>query len=289
MTAVETLEVTEPGVVLGIPHEVYLADPVRGGSLSHSGAKTIVNKTPALFHYEREHGRPDKRTFDFGNAAHMVLLGVGPTITAVDADNWLTKAAKQQRDEIRAEGGVPILAAEMAVVVEMADAIRRHPIASKLLEPGSGEPEASAFAQDPDTGVWLRCRYDWLRQPGESGRLLLVDFKTANSADEESFSKAAASYGYAIQDAFYSKIARLLGLADDVAFLFVVIEKTPPYLVNVIQLDVTARAIGALLTCRAIDTYRACTESGEWPGYPPEVNLVSLPPWVERSFETELS
>jgi hypothetical protein len=100
MTAAEADQpfvVTEPGVHLDIPHEVYLADPVVGGSLSHSGAKTIVNKTPALFAYERENGRPNKAAFDLGHAAHQIVLGVGPEIVAVDASTTRRRARPTPR------------------------------------------------------------------------------------------------------------------------------------------------------------------------------------------------
>jgi hypothetical protein len=291
----EPLVITEPGLYPDIPHDVYLADPVLGGSLSHSGAKTIVNKTPALFAYERENGRANKRAYDIGHAAHQIVLGVGPDIeivqkvtkdgTKVDATDYQTKSAQDFRDAAYLRGAVPILRHEYEATVAMADAIRQHPIASKLLAPGSGQPEVSAFAQDPATGVMLRCRYDWLRQPGPSGRLLLVDYKSTNAADVEAFAKSTWSYGYFIQDAFYTKIARLLELADDIAFLFVIQETSAPYLVNVVQLDVTARRIGAILTLRAIATYAECTRTGIWPGYGDDISLVSLPIWAERQFE----
>jgi hypothetical protein len=303
VTAVEAHEplvITEPGLYPEIPHDVYLADPVLGGSLSHSGAKTIVNKTPALFAYERENGRANKRAYDIGHAAHQIVLGVGPAIeivqkvtkdgTKVDATDYQTKSAQDFRDAAYLRGAVPILRHEYEATVAMADAIRQHPIASKLLAPGSGQPEASAFARDADSGIWLRCRYDYLRRPLSTGRLLLVDYKTADDASDEAFAKSAANYGYAIQDYFYSHIAELLGLADDIAFLFVAQEKHPPYLVNVIQLDAVARRIGAHLGRRAIETYRACTASGEWPGYPSaKPAIVPLPHWYERRFEDQLS
>ena len=50
----EVLTVTEPGVY-AMPFDVYLADPVPGGSLSTSGAKTLLNACPAIFAYERKH------------------------------------------------------------------------------------------------------------------------------------------------------------------------------------------------------------------------------------------
>src|SRR6266545_7773779 len=107
-----TIEVTEPGI-FDMPFDVYLADPVPGGSLSTSGAKTLLNKCPAIFAYEREHGRPDKAVFDFGHAAHSEILGDGMRI-AVIPDELLgsngatsTKAAKQFIADARADGAVP--------------------------------------------------------------------------------------------------------------------------------------------------------------------------------------
>lgn len=299
-TADEPTVITQPGVVLGMPHETYLADPVQGGSLSHSGIKTLVTKTAALFDYERTHGRPNKKSFDLGHAAHHEVLGVGPEIVVVqktakdgtkaDAGDYATKSAQDHRDAIYAAGAVPVLREQVDAVREMADSVRRHPLAAKLLASGMGEPEASAFTRDPETGVWLRCRYDYLRRPGSNGRLLLVDFKTADDASEDAFSRSAKSFGYHVQSHFYSWMARLLGLANDVAFLFVVIETKPPYLVNVIELDVTARRIGQLLTRQGIETYRRCTETGVWPGYPSEEPArVSLPVWYERQYEDQLT
>lgn len=280
--------ITKPGLVYDMEADTYLADPVKGGSLSHSGVKTIITKTPAVFAYERLNGRPNKRTFDFGHAAHQLILGAGPDIVAVDVENWRTKAAQEQAAEIRERGAVPVLAAEFEVVTAMAAAIKAHPVASKLLEPGSGQPEVSAFAQDPDTGVWLRCRYDWLRPAVADGSLLLVDYKTTIDASDEAFSKSAANYGYHIQDPFYCNVARLLGLADDITFVFVAQEKTPPYQVNVVQLDVVARQIGERQMRDAIATYKHCAETGQWPSYDNKVSLVSLPAWYEHIHEMDM-
>ena len=42
---------------------------------------------------------------------------------------------------------------------------------------------------------------------------------------------------------------------------------------------------GAELAHRARALYAHCTATGEWPGYPPEVALVSLPPYAFRDRE----
>src|SRR3954471_5458063 len=105
--------VTEPGVYPDIPELAYHADCVSEGSLSCSGAKKLLPPScPALFKWERENPPPPKRQFDFGHAAHKLVLGVGPELVGVDAPDWRTNAAKAQRDEARARGAVPLLVHE---------------------------------------------------------------------------------------------------------------------------------------------------------------------------------
>src|SRR5579864_9290707 len=103
----------------------------------------------------------------------------------------------------------------------MADAIRRHPLAGALLDPGRGSAEQSLFWADEDTGIWRRARLDGLPAPRPGRRLVIPDYKTAERADRDSIRKAVANYGYHIQAAQYTKGVRALGLDEDPAFVFV--------------------------------------------------------------------
>lgn len=282
MTAVaeaSPLTVTEPGLYT-IPDDVYHADPVPGGSLSFSGAKRIVPPgCPALFRWEQLHGRPDKATFDFGHAAHTLVLGVGAPLVVVDADDWRTKAAKEQRDAAYAAGHTPILAAEHRVVVDMADAIRQHPLASALLNPDHGAAEQSLFWHDATYDVWRRARIDWLRNRA-SGRTLVVDYKSTVCAAPSAISKAVANYSYHQQAPFYLDGVSALDIADDAAFVFLFQEKTPPYLVTVAELDDEALRIGRERNRLALEVYAECSATDTWPGYTDDVELITLPAWA---------
>jgi len=55
---------------------------------------------------------------------------------------------------------------------------------------------------DQRTGTQLRARLDWMYDPG-TGQLIIVDYKTADSADPGKFGKACADYGYHQQHAHY--------------------------------------------------------------------------------------
>jgi hypothetical protein len=271
--------VTRPGVYT-MPEEVYHADPVPGGSLSCSGAKKLL-ACPARFAWDREHPPAPTAAMELGTAAHKLVLGAGAELAVIEADDWRTKAAKEAAAAAREAGAVPLLTAEHAQVQAMAAALREHPVAAALFDPDRGDPEQSLFWVDDRTGVWLRSRLDWLpRQP--AGRLIIGDYKTAVSASPDGFSRAVLNFSYHQQAAFYTDGAAALGLDGDPAFLFVVQEKTPPYLVAVYELDALATEAGRARNRRAAEMFRDCTEAGIWPGYSAEVEPISLPPWATR-------
>lgn len=277
-----------PGVY-NMPEDVYHRDPVPGGSLSSSGARKLLPPScPALFKYEQDHPRPPKKTFDYGTAAHQLVLGSGPGIVVVDADSWRTDAAKAQAADARADGKVPLLAHEWQPVKAMADALREHPVASALFDPNHGKPEQSLFWQDERTGVWRRARLDWLPDPRPGQRLIIPDYKTTVSAAPDDLQKSIANYGYHQQSATYIDGARALNLADEkAAFVFVFQQKTPPYLVTVVQLDTVALQVGRFLNRQAIDIYAECKRTGRWPGFSDDIEILPLPPWVERQYAHE--
>jgi hypothetical protein len=270
----------QPGVTYDLDETIYHAHP---DSLSHSGAKRLIPPgSPAAFKYYRDFGEPPSDAFDFGKAAHRLVLGAGPDLVGIDADDWRTKAAKEQRDEARAHGVVPLLLRDLHRVEDMAEALREHPVARALIQPDDGQPEVSLFWYDLRAEVMLRARLDWLRDPRD-GRLILVDYKSSVTADPWEFARAAARYGYHSQAAWYSDGAKACGLSDDVSFVFVVQEKVAPYLVSVVELDSEAVRAGRSRNRKAIDLYAHCTQTGHWPGpADTDVTLVSLPSWATR-------
>lgn len=280
-TAAEPIVITEPGMYPDLDEKTYHRDPVPGGSLSVSGAKKLLAPScPARYRYDADHP-VHKPEFDFGQAAHLKVLGRGGVLDVIDAPDYKTKAARESRDAAYAGGRIPILVGELVQVEAMADAIREHPIASILLDPACGAPEQSGFWFDDEFGVWRRVRFDWLPHPSSNGRLILTDYKSAASAEPSAFGRAAANFGYHMQDDWYRDGARALGLGgDDTALVFVVQEKTPPYLVTVCELDEEAREIGRARNRRALEIYRDCAATRLWPGYSQAIETVSLPRWA---------
>lgn len=278
-----TTEATVLHGVVDMPEAEYHVRP----ELSCSGARKLLPPfCPAIYRYDRDHPTY-KEAFDFGHVAHRLVLGAGQDIEVIDAPDYRTKDAREQRDLARVEGRSPVLAHDYKMAEDMAASVLAHPLAAALMTPGEGKPEQSLFWADVNTGARLRGRVDWLPAPSQS-RPLVVDFKTSVSAHPGRFARSAADYGYAQQAAWYLDGVRALDLGDEPAFLFVVVEKTPPFLVTVIELDDEATRLGRALNRRAIDVYADCSANNHWPGYSGDVEQVSLPVYYVRAKEEEL-
>lgn len=277
-TVVETAEqITAPGIY-EMTNEEYHSHRY---ALSSSGARTLISASPAHFRYEQDHSQPVKKIWDIGNAAHKLVLGNGPVLREIEHETWNTNVAKAAVKKAREAGEIPLKPTEYQQVHDMAAALRRHPVASLLFDPEHGTPERSLFWRDEKTGVMRRARLDWLPNP-RTGRLIIPDYKTCVSAKPEKLERVIDDLGYHQQDDTYRSACHALGIADDsAAFVFVCQEKTPPYVITVIEVNAAARRIGAARNRRALETFAHCTATGHWPGYSDDVVPVALPGYAE--------
>jgi hypothetical protein len=269
MTA--AVEVEEPQIIDGLSAEDYHRDTT---SISSSGLRALLTPgCPAQFKYDRDHPQAPKREFDLGHAAHKLVLGEGEEIVVTEWDDWRTKAAREQRDAIRARGAVPLLFHEGEQVQAMADAIRQHPQAGPLFTPGNGIAERSIYWTHPATGVRVRVRPDWLIvRPDVT---LVVDLKTAADASPDGFSKAIENYSYHQQGALYLDGVEAAGLAPEGArFLFVVQSKKAPYLITVRELKDQDQDIGRGRNEEALRRYAECVATDEWPDWTGPVDTI---------------
>lgn len=275
------MTVTDPGVY-AMPDAEYFAHP----ALSQSQAKVLL-ACPARYRWQLDHPRPDTKAFDFGHAAHSMVLGTGPAIAVIPDDVLAsngavsTKAAKEFIADARAKGEVPLKAEENAQVVAMADAIRDNPDAVRLL--AAGTPEQAIVWDDGD--VQRRCKLDVLPEPSQH-RMVAADYKTTERADKESFTRSVINYGYHQQAAWYLEALAAVGISSDAGFAFVVQEKTEPYPVVVYELDEDLLAIGAELNAQAVELFRQCRDTDTWPGYPEGITVLSAPGWYLRRHQS---
>lgn len=209
------------------------------------------------------------RKFDLGKAAHAILLGKGAEFHLIDADSFLTKAAKQERDDAYAAKKIPLLRKDFEQAANMAEAARvqlQRLVDHGTLERmpfGKGETERVLIWQD--RGVWCRCRIDYLPHDGES----LNEYKTtAASAHPDLFGfRQLRQLGYDCQLAFYRRGVEACGIATSPTVGIFAQETAEPYLLSYMRLDdeVIMRANEKIE--RALRIWKRCLETNEWPGY----------------------
>lgn len=281
------MKITKPTVVRDMPEADYHSHE---DSLSASGAKLLAPPAPCPAKYRWQRDNPVyKEAFDFGHVAHRLVLGKGHEVEVLrDKDgepfeSYRTNACKEAEKLARAAGRTPILAEQYDRAVDLAAAVKADPIAGTLFS--AGEAELSLFWPDADTGVVRRARFDWLTPQAEGRRRFIVDLKTARSSEPDAFGKSAADFGYAISAAQYVDGARACGLADDPAFLLVVVEKEPPHVVTVFQVEDDLLDLGRSLMRSALRTFAECTATDTWPGYATDVTALELPGYFIHRIE----
>lgn len=252
-------------ILTDLPEEEYHRRP----ELSQSQAKTVL-ECPARYRWEFDHPTPPTDAMVFGSAVHSLVLG-GPSVVEVRADSWRSKAAKEVRDEALEAGGIPLLTKDYMKAVAMADAAMDTDMFHE------GQTEVSLFRDD------LRGRADLIDGP------LIVDLKTTVSADPDRFGRSVVDYGYHMQAAWYCDLVEALGLARAPQFVFVLVEKTAPFLTSIVELDDDAIRIGRERNAAAIEIWRECTALDVWPGYDSTLHTISLPQWAVAQHEREIA
>ena len=265
-----------------IPAAEYLTDCCPAPSLSASLAHVLLSSSP--WHAWTQHPRlnpayqtEQSEAYDLGTAAHAYILEGTTGCVLVEASDWRTKAARDQRDAARLAGRVPILATRWSDVQAMATALRAQLASHEAPIPFTGGmPEPTLMWQEDD--VWCRARLDWLHED----RRWVDDLKTTSGSAHPAAWTRSALYanGYDVQAALYRRgIKAVFGTEAEIRF--VVQENFPPYALSVIGLGPEAMALAEKKVEHAIVVWRDCLQTGVWPGYPTRICWADLPPWEE--------
>ena len=187
-----------------------------------------------------------------------------------------TKAGKQTYAELQqtvGDQGHVVSHKQMMIAEGVRQSVLNHPLASQYL--ALGQPELSVFVRDPITDVLLCCRCDWLcRYPA-----VIVDLKTSQTASADGFARHALHYGYHLQAAHYLEVCRLAKI-DAHDFVFIAVEKEPPYLCQLFHLSAQLLETTCEQWRLAVNQYAQCVADNHWPGYGNEIVSIEQPRWM---------
>lgn len=267
----------KPGLHEGLSNEAYHAGLGDVRALSSTFAKTLLFESPAEAMHQATTPK-DTDTFAFGRLVHeLTLEREVKTFADTGLSSRRGNAWAEACEAAEASGRTPITSRQMSDAQAIAAAVHGHPIAGDLLS--VGRAEVSALAHDPDHGINVQARFDWLRDP-EGEHPVIVDLKTtAGTANPRNFNRTIGTFRYHLQGAFYRRVYRLI-TGRQATFVWVVVSKEPPHTVSVIRLSEVDAATGDLLVARASDIYADCLAADNWPGYD-SIYSSALPTWAD--------
>jgi len=261
-----------PGVFHGVPAETYFAAP----GVSHSMLCNMSPpaKLPAYLAQKRE----PTVAMMIGTLTHHKLLTPNDPLPAIAIKPEGMKFSNTEGKEWRAAntGKLIVKESDWLLHERLAESITENEDRKAIFAEGS--PEVAVFAaSDVHDGILRKCRIDWVPKHGNA----LVCIKTCRDASPDGFSKALWDESYFTQAPWYLDTWNAATGEDRKAFVFVCVEKEPPYLVACYELERKDINRGRDINAARLDTYARCVKAGYWPGYWPGINPIGLPAWTD--------
>lgn len=173
-------------------------------------------------------------------------------------------------------------------IEQMANVVKEHKVVNLLRQHGGYE--ASIVANFPEWDVTCKARVDkWIAGALSAGGGIpptIVDLKKTRlgHARTDKFTKDAEDMGYDYRAAFYCDAVRPI-IGELPKYIFVVVEDTYPFAVNVLEADDDFIKIGRLKYRDSLDMYKAGVTTGVWPGYASDIGTISPSWWSKRQYK----
>ena len=279
-------------------HEIQRLEPVWGVSedtpfwnyllwdAHGSGEVRKVGHSPAHMKRERDEGKDVTTAMADGRAFHACVLEPDTEWPRYHrlADG-LDRRSKEYKAAVVEHGKDFVLRdIEYDACLGGRDRLRQHSRLRRLLD--NGRAEVSFAWHDPDTGLPMKGRADWVSEGIVGGAVL--DLKRTTDAREDAFKKIAARLGYPTQGAHYTSGLLECGV-EAKHYVAVACEVEPPYEPIVYRVSEKDMMV-ALAEWDALKRLLAwCVEHDTWPGYPEHVHVLHMGQWWEAGVQDRVA
>lgn len=246
-----------------------------------------IRRSPAHLKWRMENPPEATPALIFGQALHAAVLtpeDYGRQFAVMPNVDLRTKAGREAWDaaEAVAQGRTQIAFDWAEQIAGMVQAVRGNPMAARLLD---GPHETSYFWADTLTGEACKCRTDAETDIGDMH--LIVDVKTCQDASTDAFMRDALHYGYDVQAAMYTDGYKAV-TGREATFVFIAVEKNPPYEVNILQAGTLFMQHGQDRYRHLLGLYHECRQRNQWPGYTGfdgDIASLGLPAWLAKDYQ----
>lgn len=281
----------------GAYKDINILDYHSGEGVSKSQLD-LIHKSPAHYYHNvlNRHEQKESAAFKIGRLAHLAVLEpevFNETTAMAPPCDRRTKAGKETWASFSKDNvGKDILKEEEYRQLRAIQAsVTRHPAANLLLSGVGPTRELSVYWNqrvEPsvrfptlEKDVLCRCRPDLLIPPKSIGNErggIIVDLKTTKDASPEGFKKSVRMFRYDVQAAWYlDGVNKGFAKGEQMfaTFIFIAVEKEPPYGVGVYQLDEPDVAKGRDAARYDLETYAHATTTGVYDAYSPQIQLLT--------------
>lgn len=246
-----------------------------------------IRRSPAHLKWRMENPPEASPALIFGQALHAAVLtpeDYGRQFAVMPGVDRRTKAGREAWDAAAAvaQGRTQIAFDWAEQIAGMVQAVRGNPMSARLLD---GHHETSYFWADTLTGEACKCRTDAETDIGDMH--LIVDVKTCQDASTDAFMRDALHYGYDVQAAMYTDGYKAV-TGQEASFVFIAVEKNPPYAVNILQADTLFMQHGQDRYRHLLGLYHECRQRNQWPGYTGfdgDIASLGLPAWLAKDYQ----
>lgn len=251
-----------------------------------------LKKSPAHLKYAMEN-REEKQNENFvlGSLLHTLLLEPNKfdeEYLIMPAIDRRTKQGKEMYEEFLEKCGErqTISQEQYDLANIWAEKILQHPKAKEYFAKKSIN-EVSIFWTDKNTGELCKARPDKIILETDC----IVDLKTAVSAQQDDFQRKAFDLGYHRQAYWFAEAYKQQYGKDLKEFVFIVVEKTPPYNVVVYVASEFFIEVGGIECKELLNKYHKCKEAYGWYGYDgveQDRQILELPNYVITKYMEEI-
>lgn len=267
----------KPGIYPGVPFTEYQ----HWDAVNNSLLWRLKMRSPAHAIHERLHPAEPTPALVFGQALHALIL---------EPATWEERFAIKPECDRRTKDGKATYEAflefkgdkqevsqsDFDTIEAIANSVRAQQCRELIC---AGRSEVSIVWEDQGTGLLLKGRLDYERADGWNH--FITDVKTTEDASEYGFALSIAKYGYYQAAAMYCDGWKAI-TGDDSMFVWLAVEKKPPYVTKVWECHEDLLAAGRNSYHEALRICALCMKENRWPAYGDWPSIITGPEWLLR-------
>jgi len=248
-----------------------------------------LKRSAAHMRYDMDNPQEPTPAMIIGSATHSAILEPDLFVKEwgrLPEGDGRSKLVKEAKAELIVEFGVDHILKPDAYdnILAMRDSVLGNALALDLLD-GADTEVSHYWAERYLLGtkpveVDCKARIDALPREDSMWNHCVVDIKTTANASPEEFRRSCFNFSYHLQCQHY------LSAANRGRFIFIVVERDAPHCVAIYELDDDALELGRQTRDSLLGQWAFCeAEEAEglpdaWPGFPVEIQELSLPGWA---------